>query len=498
LRGSGELFNWGERAARSLKGGLRDLGLKLWPKQQSALDSPATELLYGGAAGSGKSHFFRAAAITWAHEIQGLQIYFFRRELPDLYKNHMEGNTGFPAMLAPWIESKYARINYSKNWISIGRSKIHLCHCQYEKDVYGYQGAEIHVLAPDELTQFTRSMYTYLRGRVRMNEELKATLPAEYRGLFPRVLGGTNPGGIGHNFVREMFIDPRPHGEIWQAPRKDGGMIRQFIPAKMKDNPSLDPEEYGAKLEGLPEYLRKAMLDGDWNIVAGGMFDDLWNAQTEDRIVVKPFEIPKTWRITRAMDWGSSKPFAVGWFAESDGTEAVMADGTRRSWYRGTLFEIGEWYGWNGRENEGCKLPPSEVAKGILEREEAMRIKGRVLPGPADSSIFDVDEGDSIAAKFARCGVRWEPADKSPGSRKSGAEDMRERLTEMAKPYMEGPGLGFFDTCREGSIRTIPTLPRDKNKTDDVDTNAEDHAYDKVRYRCMWGGVKSGSGKRPF
>jgi hypothetical protein len=482
---------------------LSDLTLALWPKQREALDSPATEILYGGQAGGGKSHLFRVAAITWAHEIQGLQLYFFRRELPDLLKNHMEGPTSFPELLGPWMDAKYARINWSKNYISIGKSRIHLCHCQHEKDVYGYQGAEIHVLFPDELTQFTDSMYRYLRGRVRMGREgapSALVIPKKWRGRFPRVMAGSNPGGIGHNAVKGRFVDPKPKGEVWRAPRSDGGMLRQFIPAALADNPALDADEYSAKLEGLAEHLRKAMLDGDWNIVAGGMFDDLWNPETAPYIVfpstlLTPADIPKSWTIDRALDWGSSKPFSIGWWAESDGTQATLRDGSKKSWPRGTLIRIGEWYGTNGNPNEGCKMGPAEVAKGILEREEAMGIKGRVLPGPADSSIFEVEEGDSIGDKFARAGVKWEEADKSPGSRKNGAEDIRERLRANVK--REGKGLVFLDSCRVG-IRLFPTLPRDLHKSDDVDTKCEDHDYDMTRYRCMFQRRRSTAGSLPF
>src|SRR5690606_22286901 len=139
----------------------------------------------GGAAGGGKSHLMRGAAISWCSQIDGLQVYLFRREFPDLYKNHMEGPTSFPNMLAPWVEEGFARINYGANQIifPFNGSKIHLCHCKNEQDVYGYQGPEIHVLMIDELTHFTEFMYRYLRGRVRLGG-LK--VPEHLKGMFPR------------------------------------------------------------------------------------------------------------------------------------------------------------------------------------------------------------------------------------------------------------------------------------------------------------------------
>ncbi len=130
--------------------------------------SEATEILYGGAAGGGKSHLLRVAAICWCLLIPGIQIYIFRRTFPDLFANHMEGPSSFPEMLAPLINEKKAKINLSGPTITIGKSKIFLNHCQHENSVFQYQGAEMHVLMIDELTHFSEFIYRYLRGRVRL------------------------------------------------------------------------------------------------------------------------------------------------------------------------------------------------------------------------------------------------------------------------------------------------------------------------------------------
>jgi len=455
--------------------------LELHERQSLAFESPATEILYGGAAGGGKSHLMRVAAIAWGVAIPGLQVYIFRRTSPDLFKNHMEGPTGFPALLGEWVERGCAGINYSKNYIDLpGGSRVHLCHCQYEKDVYKYQGAEIHVLMFDELTHFSPTQYRFLRSRVRIPDALP--VPKEFKGSIPRILAASNPGGPGHNWVKASWVDAAQPMEVWRAADAEGGMLRQFIPALLSDNPSISEEDYGKSLEGLgrPDLVR-AMLDGDWDIVAGGMVDDVWDRA---RHVLEPFEIPASWRIDRSFDWGSSKPFSVGWWAESDGTEAVMADGTRRNFPPGTLFRIAEWYGCRpGAANEGLKLLAVEVARGILEREQIHPWGKRVKTGPADSSIFDVESGRSVADDMERAGVRWERADKSSGSRRAGAEEIRKRLKAGLSHPMEDAGLFVFSTCRDW-IRTVPVIPRDDKKPDDVDTDAEDHTWDETRYRC--------------
>ena len=457
--------------------------LNLHEKQGDAFLSEATEILYGGAAGGGKSHLMRAAAISWCFDIPFLQVYLFRRITDDLWKTHMEGPTGFPAMLSEWVDQNLVNINLSKGFIEFwNKAKIHLCHCQHEKDIYKYQGPEIHVLLIDESTQWPWFMYTYLRGRVRLGG-LK--LPEKYKGLFPRILCGANPGGIGHNSVKFNFIDNCQPMEIRQMPKKEGGLKRQYIPAKLEDNPTLtetDPD-YEYRLEGLgSKELVRAMRYGDWDIVAGGAVDDVWDIE---RHILEPFEIPKTWKIDRSFDWGSSAPFSVGWWAESDGCEVEISPGKKRTFKKGTLFRIVEHYGWNGQPNKGVYRSAGKVAKEIkgIEKNSSILNKHQVKPGPADTSIWDADdEGKSIASKMQLQGIKWTRADKRPGSRKAGLEELRDRLKASAKIPMEEAGLFIFSTCYQ-FIRTVPTLSRDSKDPDDVDTKIEDHVYDESRYR---------------
>lgn len=459
--------------------------LELHYAQGIAFQSEATEILYGGAAGGGKSHLIRVAAIAWCFAIANLQVYLFRRLSDDLQKNHMEGETGFPSLLSGWLDSRYVKIKYQPTVIEFfNGAKIHLCHCQYEKDVTKYQGAEIHVLLVDELTHFSDSIYRYLRARCRVGG---LTVPPKYQGAFPRIICGSNPGGIGHNWVKATFIDNAPPLSVSVMPARDGGMKRQYIPALLSDNPTMmanDPD-YIDRLAGLGnEALVKAMRDGDWNIVSGGAFDDVW----KPGCIIPRFPIPETWRLDRSFDWGSSHPFAVAWWAEADGTEAFI-DGVSWCPPRGSLIMVEEWYGSCG-PNVGLKLSARDVAVGIVEREEDLRSRGMIVrkvnPGPADNQIDNVNESGTptIASEMRSRGVKWTASDKASGTRKIGLELMRQGIREAGKTMPESPGIWFMEHCR-ATISQIPVLPRDARNTEDVDTSAEDHMYDAIRYRVL-------------
>lgn len=455
--------------------------LSLHPKQSLAFQSEATEILFGGAAGGGKSHFLRVLALALSCAVPGLQVYLLRRKYPDLIANHMTGPTGFPAMLSDWISCGRARINYSDNDIFIGNSCVHLRHCQHEKDKYNFQGPEIHVLLIDEATHFEESMVRYIRSRLRIPESLE--VPDEYQDKLPRAVYGTNPGGIGHAWVKRWFIDGAKPLEVRDMPNAEGGLRRQFIPSLLEDNPSLDTEEYEGKLEGLGNTeLVKAMRHGLWDIEAGGMFSDVWS---RDVHVLPPFDIPAGWSVYRSFDWGSAKPFAVPWIAESNGEDVKLPNGETRSYPKKTKFLIAEYYGWNGNPNEGCKMVSSEIAREIRRQEKILQetiCKAHsIRPGPADTNIFEVRDGRSIADEMATAGVSWTKANKGPGSRRNGWEIMRRMFRAGLKQPMEEPGFFIFETCHH-AIRTLPDLPRSDRDPEDVDTDSEDHMADAVRY----------------
>lgn len=446
--------------------GAPEIDLDLHDKQGVAYESKATEILYGGAAGGGKSHLMRAAAVIWCTAIAGLQVYLFRRVTKDLMKNHVEGPKGFRALLAPWVLYGFVAI-VDKEIRFWNGSKIYLCHCEHEKNMYDYDGAEIHVLMIDELTHFTEKIYRFLRGRVRAIG--LPPLPPDLAGRFPRIVSGTNPGNIGHLWVKRTFIDNAEPLEVRRMDKEEGGMLRQFIPALLEDNPSMtqDDPDYEVRLQGLgSKALVEAKRYGNWNIIEGAFFD-CWST----RNVIRPFRIPKHWTRFRSFDWGSAKPFSVGWYAISDGY--LTPD---KSLYipAGAMVKYREWYGCvPGKEDTGLKLEVEEVALGIIEREE----HGNAQYSVADPAIFAEDGGPSMAERFANEGVYFSRADNA---RVAGWQQMHARL----KGDEEGPMLYFFSTCKD-SIRTIPALQHDEKRPEDVDTNMEDHSGDETRYACM-------------
>jgi hypothetical protein len=459
--------------------------LSLHPRQAEVLLSPATEILFGGAAGPGKSHLLRVAAIIWCNDIPGLQVYLIRRTYPELMSNHMEGPKSLRALLAPWVELKKVKIADNDIRFLHNGSAIHLRHCQYEQDMYSFQGSEIHCLMIDELTSFTSTIYEFLRSRVRMTG---MTVPERWKGRFPRIVCGSNPGNIGHNWVKAAFIDPGTN--IHKTSEAEGGMLRQFIPAVMEDNPDLirDDPGYRGRLHGLNDKaLVRAMEFGDWDMVAGGAISDLWDRK---RHVIPPFPIPRDWYVDRSFDWGSSRPFSLGWWAESDGSPATLPGNHQKTWPKGTLFRIAEWYGWTGKPDEGCRLEDTEIGKGMKEREASIRENlkvRRIHPGPADGMIFETQPGKPSIAQGIEQGYGKQdlfyPADKRPGSRIKRLAIFRRLLSASGEEPMELPGIFFFDTCVHGAIRTIPTLPRDIRNAEDIDTRAEDHAWDDIGYR---------------
>lgn len=433
--------------------------------------SPIVETGYEGTRGPGKTN---ALLIDFCQHVgtglgKAWRGILFRQSYPAL--------ADIVAKSQEWIPRAFptARFNESTyTWKFADGEELLLRYMERPKDYWSYHGHEYPWIGWDELTNWADlKCYDLMKSCCRSS---KPGVPRKYRWT-------ANPFGPGHHAVKARMIDPAPRGTVI----RDEHGERITIHGHWSENAYLmtnDPE-YVARLKAAtrddPDQAA-AWLDGDWDVAAGTFFGGVWSAKHH---VLRPFIIPPSWRLDRAFDWGSSKPFSVGWWAESDGSPAVMADGTPRHFARGSLFRIGEWYGCvPGKPNVGLGLETPEIAKGILERQKN-RWPGRVISsGPADSSIFDVVDGHCIGNEYRKHGVVWVAANKGPGSRKNGWDLIRQRLGAAKRNPKEEPGLYVFDDCRE-FIRTFPMMPRDEKKPDDVDTNSEDHIGDETRYRIL-------------
>lgn len=455
---------------------------KLYRKQQRALLTPANEILYGGAAGGGKSYLARVASIIYSLEIPGLITYLFRRTFKEVLANHVYTPGGYLEMLKDLIDAKecvFSKSDYSFSFPETG-SRIQLAHSQYETDIYTHQGAQIGFLIIDEATHFTPQMIRFIRSRVRLGS---MNVPDRWKGLFPRILYTANPGGVGHHYFKSNFVD-FGENQVFQAPEDEGSMKREYIPARLTDNKvlTLNDPDYQARLKGMGDpTIVNAMLEGDWDLLNTGGFSDVWRAKYH---VIKPFTIPYTWRIDRGYDYGSSNPAACLWFAESDGTEFIDGDGNECWVPAGSIFQIGELYFAN-KKMEGLRLTAVEQGIRIKQYEVDEKLWGKVEPGPADNSIFSSEPGHStVADDIAKSGIKFIRSNKSPGSRIQGVQVLRGRLEAGTKRPMEKPAYFVFNTCFH-TIRTIPNLENDDKNPEDINSNGEDHIYDVIRYRVL-------------
>lgn len=485
--------------------------------QALAMSCPAQEILYEGTRGPGKTdaqlmRFRRLVGKGYGRFWRGIIIDREYKNLEDLIGKSLRHFSAFGD------GAKFLSSTSDLRWVWPTGEELLFRVLKRDQDYFNYHGHEYPFIGWNELTKYHNSrLYDAMLSTNRSSFVPEIHSPRDADGnirLLPpiplEVFSTTNPYGPGHAWVKREWIDPAPPGvpmfrttSVFNPRtqrREDIVRCRVRIFGSYKENPYLDAQ-YIATLENITdESKRRAWLWGDWDIVAGGALDDVWNPEVH---VVPRFKVPPNWRIRRSFDWGSTHPFSVGWWAESNGEEVRMHDGTTRRFAPKSLIRIYEWYGSKGATksvggllprsgelgfNQGVKFSTKDIATGIKVIERHLQKDGwigrKVEPGPADNQIRDVRESDvpSIEKKFNEEGVTWKESDKSVGSRAIGLQLLRDRLEASIEG--EGRGIYFMDNCRI-SIAGLPTLPRDEDNMDDVDTSAEDHFYDEIRYMVL-------------
>lgn len=436
------------------------------PKQAEFQKRPEYECLYGGAAGGGKSEALLIEGVRQVH-IPNYRGIIFRRTYPEL--------EGLISRSIDLYKKAFPKAKYNasdKRWSFPSGAKIFFGYMQYDKDWRKYQGKAYDFVGFDELTHFSYDQYMKIMSRNR----------ASGPGTRVYIRATSNPGGVGHGWVKDRFITPAPPmtpiEDEYTVKTPDGKekkvkRNRIFVPATVFDNKRLlenDPG-YIATLASLPEAVRNAMLYGSWDSFEGKVFKEFINnpEHYEDQRythVIAPFRIPLHWRILRGFDFGYAKPFSVGWYAVDE---------------RGKIYRIREFYGCTGEPNHGLMMEPVEIARRIKEIEkEDPNLKGRTIIGTADPSIFDESRGESIAQLMAKHPnyIYWSPGDNT---RIAGKMQFHYRLA-----FDEEGDCMFqvFNTCKH-FIRTFPSLVYSESDVEDIDTDLEDHIYDECRYVLM-------------
>lgn len=414
------------------------------------------EALYGGAAGGGKTDCLIALALRHIHNpiYHGLIL---RRTFPQLQEVVDRCFNIYPHLGGVYRSTEH-------RWYFPSGAKITLGHMQHENDKYNYQGKEFHFIGWDELTQFTETQYLYLFSRCRSKDK---NLPTKFRAT-------TNPGGIGHYWVKERFVSITEPGRTFVDPVS--GLSRIFIPGKLEDNPTLiesDPQ-YRARLMMLPEIERLRLLEGVWDAFEGQVFTEL-----SQRVHgIEPFDIPPEWYRFMSFDWGYSKPFSCGWYALD---------------FDGNIYRYREWYGVKeGEFDKGLRMETADIAEGILSREKE-KINARI----ADPAIWSTTpnkhkygiKGHSVQEDLQNAGLFFLKADND---RLQGKMQVHRRLkieTEVDETtgeiLAENPKFYAFNNCAH-FWRTVPQLRESPNNPEDVDSDQEDHIYDEFRYACQF------------
>ncbi|MBO4854653.1 MAG: phage terminase large subunit [Oscillospiraceae bacterium] len=415
-------------------------------KQKQFLLCRKKYVAFGGARGGGKSWAVRTKAKLLALYYPGIRILILRRTLPELESNHLR-------FLRRELQGVAEYIAGSRQFRFPGGSTVEFGYCAADGDLDRYQGAEYDVLFIDEATQ--------------LREEWLRRLAACVRGVnaFPkRIYYTCNPGGPGHGYIRRLFIDRRY--EKGENPEDYA-----FIPARVTDNTALlaAQPDYIRQLEALPAALRRAWLEGRWDIFQGQVFREFTDdpehyADRRLTHVIEPFDIPRSWNVYRSYDFGYAKPFSVGWWAVD---------------HDGVIYRILELYGCTDTPDEGVQWSPDRQFAEIRRVEETHPwLRGRTIQGVADPAIWDASRGESIYETALKYRIYFTKGDNR---RIPGWMQLHYRMSFDEDGY---PMLYVFRNCR-AFIRTVPQLLYADAAPEDVDTRQEDHAADESRYFCM-------------
>lgn len=433
-------------------------------KQIAFFNARAKHVGFGGARGGGKSWAVRAKAKMLCVRYPGINILIVRKTYKELMNNHINFLRSELSGIASYNKSEKVFTFYNGSTINFG-------YCASDSDLDQYQGAQYDVIFLDEATQ--------------LREEWIRKITACLRGVndFPkRIYYTCNPGGVSHAYIKRLFVDRQ---------YEDGERPEDyvFIKSLVTDNAALmeSQPDYIHQLEALPPKLRKAWLEGDWDIFEGQFFEDFQPDPPQRKAaelgvtveelrkqrrfchVIEPFDISKGdcqgWTIMRSYDFGYGKPFSLGYWAMD---------------YDGVLYRFLELYGCTETPNEGVKWSPEEQFRRIAELERTHPwLKGRkIIDSVADPAIWDASRGESIAETAVKYGIYFTPGDNN---RIPGWMQMHYRLQFDDNGY---PRMYIFSNCK-AFIRTIPLMMYSATKPEDLDTNLEDHVADETRYMCM-------------
>jgi hypothetical protein len=430
-------------------------------KQREFHTSPAKYRLFGGAAGPGKSKALLMEGIAQAIDHPGANTLLLRRTFPELEQSLLlYFRRDVPRDL-------YRSFNESKHTVTWWNgSTTHFGYCQSENDVYQYQGAEFLFIGIDELTLFTLRQWQFLTSRNR------CPLP----GCFPCMAGATNPGNIGHAWVKALWVDKQPAAGM-ERPEAYDASDYQFIRARVTDNPIYAADaNYLKTLRALPSPLKHAFLDGDWDVFAGQYFDKF----DYSRHVVRPEEIEwkPWWPRWISIDWGFEHPAAVYWHA------APPRSGSTDD---GPAAPCVVTY----REYVTRRTPPRELAHEIISRSRA--------PDPADpeNSRERIDaiylSPDAFAQRTDEASIADQMGDIFAAAgfpRPIPADNDRVGGWMLMYQMLDAAEWLLTENCIE-LIRTLPNLVRDTARVEDIEKMDGDDPADAARY-----GLKSRYSRR--